>query len=387
MKQQSGSVKVILILIIGCVIAASVYWLRPKPKVRPPVKEQPPIVSVMSVAPQRYRAQVNTQGTVVPARQINLVAEVSGRVIEVSEDFANGGFFQKGEVLVALDDRDYQYRLIDAKAQVAAAERELALEKGQARQAKREWRDLGSKEANALSLREPQVKAAQAQLSSAIGQMQQAELNLQRSKIRSPFDGRIQSTNTDLGQYVSAGSVIAEIYDTTLAEVRVPLTDRQLAQAGLPLGISLTEAQQADVLLRAQVAGRLQEWPAKLVRMEANVDSKTRFHFGVVEVPEPFSLSRYSSPLVAGLFVEAVIQGVSFDQAIRVPEKAIFDKRYVFIVDENNQLQRRQVSVVDKQGTVFWVQGDLQKGDQLVVTDPRVLKAEMLVSPVLKDGQ
>jgi len=169
--------------------------------------------------------------------------------------------------------------------------------------------------------------------------------------------------------------------------VRVPLTDRQLAQAGLPLGSSLTEVQQADVLLRAQVAGRLQEWPAKLVRMEASVDSKTRFYFGVIEVPEPFNTSRYASPLIAGLFVEAVINGVSFDDVIRVPEKALFNKQQVFIVDENDQLQARKVTIVDKESTFFLVQGDLNEGDRLVVTDPKVLRAEMIVSPVLKDGQ
>lgn len=380
MNRQLGSGHIAIIILIGSLVAAGIYWLRPQPQLRPPQAAQAPAVSVIRVAEQHHQLSVTTQGTVTPSRQINIVAEVSGRVVAVSDSFTNGGFFKADDVLVTLDERDYQYRLVDADAQVAAAERELALEKGQARQAKREWRDLGSKEANALSLRQPQVKAAEAQLSSATAQRYQAQLNLQRTRIRSPFNGRILSTHVNVGQYVAAGTVIAQIYDSALAEVRLPLTDKQVALIGLPLGVTLSSEQQIPVLLSAKVAGKEQQWSAKLVRTEASIDAKTRFYFAVVEVPYPFDQTRYPSPLMMGLFVDAMVSGLQFEHVIPVPVKALVKNQFVYVVDEANQLQQRAVNILGQDGNTVWVRGELQSGEHMVVSDPNVLQKNMIVT-------
>jgi RND family efflux transporter MFP subunit len=381
MTRQLGSVNVIIIIIIGAVLVLAAYLLRPTPGVRPLPDAKPLTVSVMAIKAQRQQIQVKTQGTVVPSREIDLVAEVSGRVVSVSDTFVNGGFFQQGDVLVTLDQRDYQYRLAEAKAQVAAAERELALEKGQARQAKREWRDLGSDEANALSLRVPQVNAAEAQLSSAIAQRRQAELNVERATIRAPFTGRIQAIQVNAGQYVSAGTIVAAIYDSALAEVRLPLSDKQLALVGIPLGVTLNQEQQRTVTLSAMIAGVTHQWPALLARTEASIDDTTRLYFAVVEIPEPFSSSRYSSPLISGLFVEANIAGVELDNVVQVPEKSLYKNRFVYIVDHNNRTQQREVTVLAKEDSVVWVQGEFKESEQLIISDPKVLQPNIVVTP------
>jgi RND family efflux transporter MFP subunit len=385
MNRQSGSIKIIIILVVGSLLAAGLYWFRPKPKTRPPTEAKPPIVLVMSVQPQAQQVYVSTQGTVMPSREISLVAEVSGRVVSASEDFVNGGFFNEKDTMVALDSRDYQYRLAEAVAQVASAERELALEKGQARQAKREWRDLGSDEANALSLRVPQVKAAEAQLLSAIAQRNQAQLNVERATIRAPFRGRIQATNVNVGQYVTAGTVIASIYDDALAEVRLPLTDKQLALMGLPLGVILHESQKKTVTLSATMAGKEFEWPAKITRTEASVDATTRLYFAVAEIPEPFDASRYQAPLISGLFVEATVSGITFDDVVSVPESAIFKDRFVYIVDDKNRLQQREIQMLANHDNAVWITGNIKQDEQLVISDPKVLRPDMLV--IIKNNQ
>lgn len=385
MSRQWGSSNIIIILVLATLVGLGIYWLRPQPKLRPPVAAKPPIVSVINVTLQSQQMTVNTQGTVMPSREINLVAEVSGRVTAVNDSFSNGGFFNKGDVLISVDGRDYQYRLVDADAQVAAAQRELALEQGQARQAKREWRELGNKDANALSLRMPQVNAAKAQLRSAIAQRDQAQLNLQRTNIRAPFGGRVQSTKVNVGQYVTAGTVVAQIYDSALAEVRLPLNDKQVALIGLPLGVVLTEEQQPAVILSAQIAGKTYQWPAQLTRTEASIDSTTRFYFAVVQITEPFNLSRYQTPLLMGLFVDASVAGVVFDDVIKIPEKAIVNNQWVYVVDENNQLQQRKVTVLGKQGQLVLLQGDIQRGEALVVGDTKVLQNAMTVTKKIRD--
>ena len=187
MGRQQGFVKALTILFLGLLIAFAVYWFRPQPSLRPPIEPVLPSVSVLAVDLQSHRLGVNTQGTVAPQRRIDLVAEVAGRVIEVSDAFADGAPFAKGELLFRLDDSDYQYQLVEAESQIATAARELALEKGQARQAKREWRDLGSQEANALFLRQPQVRAAEAQLAAARAQRDAVRLDIERTIVRAPF--------------------------------------------------------------------------------------------------------------------------------------------------------------------------------------------------------
>ena len=379
-KHQSGSIKVLVILLLGVLLTGLIYWLRPSPKIRPPVTPQLPQVSVIQAQLERYQVSVQTQGTVIPSRSINLVAEVSGRVVEVTGHFSNGEFFNQGDVLVRLDDRDYRYQLIEAQAQVAAAKRELAFERGQARQAKREWRDLGSKEANDLFLRNPQVNAANAQLAASVARQQQIQLDVERTSIKAPFTGRIQSTHVDLGQYVMAGSTVASIFDSTLAEVRLPLTNQQLALIGLPLGGRLSADQQIDVTLSANIAGQVYQWPAKLVRTEASIDTQTRLYFAVVEVPFPFDAQRYQAPLMMGLFVEAQVAGLFFDDVIRVPEKAIINNQWLLIVDGNQQLQRRAVKVVSKNSGQVWVSSEIEEGQAIVVSDPNILYEGMEVS-------
>ena len=378
-SHQRGALLVMIILITGVLVASALYVMRPTPKTRPLPPPDVPQVSIQRAILEPYQVFVNTQGTVAPSREIDLVAEVSGRVVQVSEQFTDGAFFTAGDVLVKLDSRDYDYRVTQANAQVASAERELALEKGQARQARKQWRDLGSPEANALFLREPQVKAAQAQLASAQAQQQQARLNVQRTDIQSAFDGRIQQTRVNLGQYISAGAVVASIYDSNLAQVRLPLTDYQIGQIGLPLGATFTAEQQVDVTLSANVAGTTYQWPAKLVRTEATIDSRTRFYFGVVEIPQPFDPRRYQAPLIMGLFVEAKVAGKSYDQVIRLPEKSMVQQRYVYLV-ENNTIKQREVTVIDKHEGQVWIQGDIHADDAIVVSDPSVLKPGMTVT-------
>jgi RND family efflux transporter MFP subunit len=383
MNRHKGSVNVIIIFLVGALIASALYWFRPLPKTRPPVTTPPPSVSVMAVNPQSHTLSVDTQGAVEPRRAIKLIAEVSGKVTSVHPHFIDGREFAKNDTLVAVDDRDYQYRLVEAKAQVAVAARELALEKGQARQAKREWRDLGSKEANALSLRAPQVNAAQSQLASAQAQRNLVQLNVQRTAIVAPFKGRVDTRYVDVGQYVTAGTTIADIYDSENAEVRLPLSDQQLAFLGLPLGTVFDESEQRSITLSANLAGEQRQWQASLIRTESTVDATTRFYTAVAKVRAPFDVTIHAYPLVMGLFVDAVIEGVTLDAVISLPEKSVIKNQWVYVVD-NNRIQQRAIQIVGSDGSSneghILVRGDLVVGDQVVISDPRVLRPDMQVS-------
>lgn len=393
-----------IILALGTGIIVTLWFFRPQPALRSQSTIGPPAVEVILASPQTYQIRVKSQGTIAPRRQIDLVAEIAGRVVSVSDQFVDGGIFNAGDVLVQLDDRDYKIAVVEAQSLVADAERVLALERGQARQAEREWRDLGSREANDLFLRKPQVKAAEAALAAAQATLQQARLNLNRTQIRVPFDGRILTTEVDLGQFISRGSVVADVYDSQQAEVRLPLTTKQLLQTGLDLG-QLVNAREIAVVDRPQItlSAMLGEqkviWQARIVGMDGSVDTSTRFIHLIAIVDQPFSIEQHQQPLLMGAFVEASIPGRRFSSALRLPSKAIVDNR-VFIVEDTRfaqgsssaesastdsayRLRPHTVTVIAQEEEMLWVDASgIEVGQWIVVSDPRVLREGMTVNVV-----
>ena len=176
-----------LVLMVGLSLAYLLLVGKSGPEAQPVPEPAPPVVSVVSAEPAARSIAVSTQGTVRPLRQVSLVSRVAGRVETVADSFAEGGFFQAGEELVKVEDVDYGFAIARARSQVAAARQRVAEERGRAQQAKREWRDLGSTEANALFLREPQIDSAEAALAAAEADLAAAQLDLQRTSIRLPF--------------------------------------------------------------------------------------------------------------------------------------------------------------------------------------------------------
>lgn len=370
----------LVILIVGLVLAVGLVVLKPTPKAKPKPEPKPVLVSVVEAQPSVHHLSVRTQGTVTPRREISLVTEVSGRVIKVSPNFVSGGFVAANELLVEIDPRDYQYALIQAESQVAEATQRLATERGQARQKKREWRDLGNSEANDLFLRKPQIAAAQANLEAARANRDKAELNLQRTRISLPFAGRIRTSNVDLGQYVNPGFSIAQAYDTSVVEVRLPLTDSEAALLDLPLGFKANdEAAGVAVTVEGVIAGESYQWPGTIKRTDASLDTRSRLYYAIAEIKDPFIAGDSQAPLVVGLFVEAEISGRALEQVIELPKAAVYKRDQIYRLGANNRLEQLQIRVMKKGPTKIWVKGNINSGDKVVVGKQQFLSAGVQV--------
>ena len=219
-------------------VAALLYLYRP-----PSELDEPPVarvtVDVAEVVKENIRIPVRAQGTVTPLQKTAIHAEVKGRVVEVSPAFNVGGFVSRGDVLLRIDPRDYQTSLLRAQAAVESAESNQAQERGRAEVALREWKKLPansqrSDEARDLYLRKPQLEQAEAQLLAARADLNTARDNLGRTQIRAPYDALIRAKQTDLGQFVSPGTPLAEIFSVEYAEVRLPIPQSNLAYLDLP---------------------------------------------------------------------------------------------------------------------------------------------------------
>ena len=201
---------------------------------RPPVATQAPIfappgVRVHEVALEQVPMSVASQGTVRPRTESQLVPEIAGRIIWVAPSFAEGGFFDVGDVLVKIDPFDYEQALVSARSQLAQSRLRLAQEEAEAEVAEREWADLGRGDPRELTLRKPQLDDARASVAAAEANVVRAERDLERAEIVAPYSGRIRQKNVDIGQFVRVGDPVATVYSVDVAEVRLPLPDDQIS--------------------------------------------------------------------------------------------------------------------------------------------------------------
>ena len=379
---RKGSITLV-VLLTGIPLIAALIIFKPTPQRTARQSKPPAAVDVITVQPEAFQVIIKSQGNVTPKTQINLVSQVAGRVEFVNSDYANGGFFKAGEKLLQVEPADYEFSVVRARAQLAKAQEQVALEQGRSRQAKREWRDLGDSAANALFLRQPQLKSAQASLESAKADLRKAQLDLERTAISAPFPGRIRQTFADVGQYVNPGTPIAQVYSTVVVEIRLPLSDRQATLIDLPQNYNdNTGNTYPAVTLRSTLGDEVYEWRGKIVRTDASVDIQSRMIFAVAEVKNPFKSDPdgFRPALNIGLFVEAEISGKTIPSAARIPKAAVYKGNQVLVLNESDQMFYKKVNVIQSDLEHVTTVG-LDPGTRVVVSRVPLAIAGMKVIP------
>lgn len=254
-------------------------------------KSAAPAIQFIQVVPQRIRLDVRSQGRVTAQTEIDLVSGVSGNIIKLSKYFVSGGFFNKGDLLVSIDPAEYDLRIAQAQARVTEAQYQLSKEQAEAAQAREEWQHLGQGAPNPLSLRIPQLKEKKAKLAAEQEELKNAKLLRQRTEIRAPFDGRVRSHSVGIGQYVSSGSTLGQIYNSDVAEVRLPLSTQELAFIDFA-DVPATKKQPVPVTLSADYLGQRQSWQGHIVRSEGVIDKETGKTMIVAQVLDPLGLRK-----------------------------------------------------------------------------------------------
>ncbi|HSR53092.1 MAG TPA: efflux RND transporter periplasmic adaptor subunit [Acidobacteriota bacterium] len=366
--------KITLPLLVLAAAAGGAYLLiesRPQVETRPP-EVIPPLVRTLTVQPESIQFRIPSQGTVAPRTQSDLVPEISGRVVEVSANLANGAFFEENEVLLRLDPRDYELAMVRTQAEVARAESRLELERAQAEVARKEWEKLGGGEPpSPLVVREPQLAEAQANLAAAQANLSQAQRDLERTVIRAPYAGRVRSESVDQGQYVTRGSPIARIYSVDFVEIRLPVPDEQLAFMSVPIDYREDPSRRPGprVILRADFAGRQVEWRGRIVRTEGEIDPKTRMVHLVARVDDPYGRKVPGRPpLSVGMFVEAEILGRWASDVFVLPRAALRGQDEVLVVSPEDELFFRRVGIERAEGDTVVVRSGLEAGERICLS-------------------
>ena len=327
-------------------------------------------VSVLEVVPQSYQVMIDSYGTVKPRTQSLLVAQASGQIIDVSDEFREGGFFEKGDVLLKLDDRDHQAEVKSAQANLLTAEQSLLEEKARGQQALTDWKRLGgSSQASSLVLREPQLAAAQAQVLSAQATLEKAELDLERTKVTAPYAGRILSRSVDLGQVVSNNTQLATIYAIDSVEIRLPIKNKDLSFVNLPEQYRDGAKNQAGSLVKfsSDLVGE-QTWQGQLARTEGAIDENAQQLYVVAKIDDPYkSTASNQYPIKIGQYIKAQIAGKTVQNALIIPNSTIYQGTYVYVV-EGDVLKRKDVTFAWQNANQAMIKTGLKANDKLVIT-------------------
>jgi RND family efflux transporter MFP subunit len=347
--------------------------------------DQAMLVEVMPIESESLVFTVESQGTVKPRTETTLVAEVSGKVTSVSSNYVAGGFFRKGDILLQIDPSDYETAVKRAEANLAGREAQLAQEEARVEQAVRDWRNLGRESTPSdLVLRKPQQAEAQANVDAAEADLQKAERDLYRTRIRVPYDGLVKEKAADIGQFVSPGTRLGVTFAIDSAEIRLPLASSDLMFLNLPSATGSETTNLPTVILRASSGNITHEWTGRIIRTEGVVDERSRVIYAVAEVEDPYGVlgETRTTPLAVGTFVHGTIDGISGENLTVFPRHVLRSDNTVLVADSEKKLQVRSVGVVRSTPESVYIDSGIEAGDRVITTaiDAAIPGTELAIS-------
>ena len=373
-----------LFILLGSFAISYLLWLLGQ--VQPdPVEEAPaPDVIVEILTPKDFQIQISSNGTTTPLTQTVLTAEVGGEVIYRSKKFSEGSSVIEGEILAKIDDTDLQLQYKNALLQLANAEVQYSLQLAEAEVAKEAWEKIGDGVASDLTLKKPQLKQAEALLEVAKAQVSSAKNKLNKTEIVAPYAGRIQSVNIDLGTTIIPGQPVGALYTSSEIEVTLAVKDNDLQFLSIPMdGRKLDPSEQALVEIRSFYKGKNQTWIGRLERVDGVIDPVTRM-INLIAVFKNDFIETDKPNLPIGLFVEALIDGINLKNIFSIPVNAISENNEVYIVNNDNELESRQLSILKKYSDFVIVKDGLKAGERIVISKLSTASNGIKVNPVYK---
>lgn len=370
---------ILLLFIVG---AGLLMKTKETPEQKP--EEMPvPIVDVTQVEQQTVSLNLPSYGVVTPKYKTQLVTEVQGRMLSISPQFVAGGIVKKGDQLAQIEPSDYEADLMQAEATLAQATAALNEEIARGEVAKIEFKGYDKGLPPELGLRIPQLKKEQANVKYAQAALARAQRNLERTVIRAPFDGIIKARNVDLGQYVTLGTNLGELYDTSIAEIRLPISNDDLAY------LESVDNPDTQVTLSASLAGKENTWLGNIIRSEGVIDADNRMVYLVAEIKDPYlreHKTQGSLPLKYGSFVNAVIKGRTVDGIVKLPRYVVRNE-HVALINEQNIVEMRHVNVVRSDLENVFIKDSLKTGERVAITHFSNMANGQLVKVIGEDAK
>lgn len=319
----------VLILIIA--VAISYYWTN-QVEVRQPreIRKTLPLVEIQPVVLSTNRAKLSAGGFVSAHFSSNIAAEVNGTVLSVSEAFAVGQSVQKGQVLATIDNRNYVAALATAKANLANAKSNFAQEQAQSKQAVRDAKKFSTKPSD-LTLRKPQLAAAQAAVENAKAQLVLATENLDKTKIKAPFDAVIQARNIAPADSVTVNSVVAQLISTEIFTVKLTLSGDDFKLLSLDNEVELNNSNSNQI------------YHAKISRFDPSLNANTRTAAVYVDIEQPLQGQQV---LLLNSYLTATIIGKKITDSMWINNQSIVNNQFVWTKQNDDTLSKASITVL-----------------------------------------
>jgi len=367
--------------IIGMVVMVA---LKPEPPKVQPAKTSP-LMIVARAEMQWGPLKIRGHGSVQPVREIDVASEVSGKVVDISEDFVGGGVFRQGQSLLRVDPSDYVNAVAVAEAEVTQRKYDVLTAEEEVTVAKDEWERLKNRtdvselpestDLGILVLKEPQLAAARAHLQSAEASLADARKRLERTHIRAPFNGIVRQKSADLGQFISPGQIVGRIYSTDAVEIRVPLSSRSASLVeGLWSRDTAGRQAHTPATISSTVGKRRYEYAGYIHRIEGAIETSTRTIGVVVRVDGAYESQDDRPPLFVGTFAAVELQGITPREYYGIPRSALREGNLVWVI-KNERLSIVPVEVLQEIDNIAYITGDLD-GEPMVVTSTHSVIAD-----------
>lgn len=367
----------LLLIIAGIMIFFILIISKPKSTPKP-IEIIKPIVEVEKIYLEDMTVSVKSQGFVSPKTESQIYPEISGKIIKISDKLEDGASFKKGDILLQIDPIDYKLALKSAESNLAQAKLQLSVERAESELARKEWEKIGDGKASELTLRTPQLNRAIAVVEAAEALLQQSKRNLEKTQISAPYDGLVRKKNVDIGTVIGPGYLIASVYAIDYVEVKLPIPDRELEYIKIPLdGSKIADSKQPRVVFKGLFGGEDVVWEGKIVRMEADLDMKSRMATLISRVDNPYE---NKIPLKVGQYVEAEIYGKKYKNIFSVPRDFIYQQDNIIIISPDSTIEIRKINILKIENNDVLIDSGIKNGELICLTNLDVLYNGMSVN-------
>lgn len=333
-------------------------------------------VSVIHVEKQSYQTAIEAFGEVTPEWKVTLKSKVKGEILQVSDAFRKGNTVRKGDLLIGVEQADYKVQLSEALQGVKEASTKLLVEQKEGLDAGAAWKRSGLQGVpdSPLLLRKPYLEIAEARLVAAKERVRQAQLLMDYTHIKAPFDGLVVDRKISLGGTLFVGDEIGTLYGMDTFVVALHISDKEWGKLS-------DNWREEEVQLIAEGAG--DRWSGTLVREGKIFEHESRLRTLYIEIDEPL---QQSPPLLPGTFVKAEIPGRVISQLLRVPDSARTQKGLVWYVDKDNRLQSVEAIPVFREKGYLYFEYQGEDAVAVVINPNNSFVNGLRVTPLVKEN-
>ena len=346
--------------------------------VRAAAPPPPPIVEVAPVIQKDVPVQGEWIGTLEGYVNAQISPQVNGYLIR--QDYHEGAFVKKGQVLFEIDPRPFQALLDQAKAQLAQAEAQMANAETNVK------RDVPEAEAHAIPQSQldtdtQSLRGAKAAVEASQAAVEQAELNLGYTRVVSLIDGIAGINTVQVGNLVGPSTVLTAVSQVSPIKVYFPISEQEylrMADGGGPGSVDfLTHASRIPLQLTL-ADGSVYPHPGRIIFADRQVNTQT----GTIQIVGEFPNSK--NLLRPGQYARIQTPTGNITGALLVPQAAVNQQQgtyQVTAVGADNRAQLRTVQVGPRVGTQWVITAGLKPGERVVAVGAEKAKEGELVNP------